>query len=124
MLYGHMNATLDKHIADSHTWETSATRAGSRAAQVNTFAAGMSAVEVERIIVHAEHIYTASKVKARDLAIISLLIADRSCNEAAAQLGLTVRVVEHVVERLKLQLHKSTLHGLIAYLVTDPNRGD
>jgi len=81
-------------------------------------AGNVASIEIERGFVPAEYPSAAPSLKARDLAIIRLLIADKSCKEAAAQLGLTVRAVEHVVERLKLQLHKSTLHGLIAYLVT------
>jgi DNA-binding CsgD family transcriptional regulator len=56
------------------------------------------------------------KLTRREGEIARLLLADNSCKEAAATLGLTVRVIEHTVEHLKLRFSKSTLHGLIGYL--------
>ena len=51
----------------------------------------------------------------RDLA--AKLVADRTCKEAAAELGLSARTAAHYVERLKLRFGKSTLHGLVAELL-------
>src|SRR5690242_19778768 len=50
----------------------------------------------------------------REGEIIDLLTADKTCREAAHALSLSVRTVEHYLDRLKLRLGKKTIHGVVA----------
>jgi GAF domain-containing protein len=51
----------------------------------------------------------------RERDVLRLLLADCTCRQVAAALGLSDHTVRHYVERLKIRLHKATLHGLLAF---------
>jgi len=53
----------------------------------------------------------------REGEIIRLLSADKSCKEVAEVLHLSIRTVEHYLDRLKLRFGKRTLHGLVGHVV-------
>ena len=53
----------------------------------------------------------------REAQIAELLCRDKSCKEAAHALDLSVRTIEHYVERLKKRFRTRTLHGLVAALL-------
>jgi DNA-binding CsgD family transcriptional regulator len=53
----------------------------------------------------------------REWEIGELLSEDYTCKEIAEKMGLSRRTVEHYIERLKLRLGSSTIHGLISSLI-------
>ena len=57
----------------------------------------------------------------REWEIVILLNADKNCKEVAGTLGLSIRTVEHYVDRLKLRFGKRTLHGLVAHIAEITN---
>lgn len=59
----------------------------------------------------------ADSLTPREHDLAAKLVADRTCKEAAAELGLSARTAAHYVERLKLRFGRSTLHGLVADLM-------
>ena len=52
----------------------------------------------------------------REQEIVGLLLADRTCQEVASALHLSIHTVRHHVERLKRRWRQSTLHGLVSLL--------
>ncbi len=52
----------------------------------------------------------------READILRLLSEDKSCKEVANALNLSVRTVEHYLDRLKLRFGRRTLHGLLAHV--------
>jgi len=52
----------------------------------------------------------------REQEIMDLLMADRTCQEVASALHLSIHTVRHHIERLKRRWGQSTLHGLVSLL--------
>lgn len=53
----------------------------------------------------------------RERDILRLLLADCTCKQVAAALGLSGHTVRHYVERLKLRFARTTLHGLLSVVL-------